>query len=288
MHVQVDDVRLFFDTVGPGLRPDGAAMRAVPTVIALHGGPGLDHSALRPALDVLGEISQVVYLDLRGHGRSDRGSPEHWTLQRWADDLRGFCAALGIERPTVLGTSFGGYVAMMFALRYPELPARMILISTALRGTADPERQARMLAAFARVGGDEPRRVAERVFDQRTPEAFAEYLKVCGPCYTRRPSDAEASRRILGNPALIPWFERPGGEGAVFNLRTALAAVACPTLVMGGEDDPITPIAEQQDIVAALPPGLGRLARFAGCGHGVWRDDPEGAYRTIAGFLAEP
>ena len=288
MYVQVDDVRLFFDTVGSALRPEGTAMRAVPTVIALHGGPGLDHSVLRPALDALGEIAQIIYLDLRGHGRSDRSSPEHWTLQRWADDLRRFCATLGIERPTVLGTSFGGYVAMMFAIRYPELPARIILISTALRGTADPERRARMLAAFARVGGDEPRRVAERVFDQRTPEAFAEYLKICGPCYTRRPGDPDASRRILGNPELIPWFERSGGEGAVFNLKAALAEIRCPVLVIGGEEDPITPIAEQEDIVAALPAGLGRLVRLSGCGHGVWRDDPEAAYLAVAGFVAGP
>ena len=49
----------------------------------------------------------------------------------------------------------------------------------------------------------------------------------------------------------------------------------CPTLVLGGEDDPICPIDDQADIAAALPRELVRFARFPGCGHGIFRDDPQ-------------
>jgi proline iminopeptidase len=286
MHVRVDDVRLFFDAEGAGFVPDRAEMRERPTLVALHGGPGLDHASLRPSFGVLAALGQVIYLDQRGHGRSDRSTPEHWTLRRWADDLHGFCIALGIERPIVIGTSFGGYVAMTYAIRYPEHPGKLVLISTAPRGTANPVRQARVLAAFERIGGTEARRVAQRVFDERTPEAFAEYLRVCAPCYTQRPGDPEAARRTRANREIIPWFEQPDGEGAVFDLQHELSAIRCPTLVMGGDEDPITPVEEQQEIVDALSPGVGRLARFAGCGHGVVRDDPEAAFRRIAEFIA--
>src|SRR5271154_4296031 len=216
MYVKVDDVRLFFDVEGAKLVPDGPAMRERPTLICLHGGPGLDHSSLRPALSSLAQVAQIVYLDQRGHGRSDRSTPEQWCLARWADDLYGFCECLGIQRPIVLGTSFGGYVAMKYAIRYPEHPAKLILISTALRGTGNPTRRARVLDMFQRRGGEEARIIVRRAFDERSPEALADYRRVCGPLYTHRPPDIDGIKRGISSPEIIPYFERPGGEGVVF------------------------------------------------------------------------
>jgi proline iminopeptidase len=62
--------------------------------------------------------------------------------------------------------------------------------------------------------------------------------------------------------------------------------VACPTLVLGGEDDPICPIDDQGDIAAALPAPLVTFERFPGCGHGVYRDDPERTLSVLREFLA--
>jgi pimeloyl-ACP methyl ester carboxylesterase len=53
-------------------------------------------------------LAQIIYLDLRGNGRSDAGPKEAWNLCQWGDDVRGFCDVLEIERPIVLGVSFGG------------------------------------------------------------------------------------------------------------------------------------------------------------------------------------
>ena len=71
MRVLVNGVRLFFDVEGASLVPDGAAMRQKPTLLLLHGGPGFDHSIYKPAYSALSDLAQVVYLDLRGNGRSD-------------------------------------------------------------------------------------------------------------------------------------------------------------------------------------------------------------------------
>src|SRR5690242_3526498 len=76
MYVKVNGTRLFFDVVGSRLQPIGEEMKPKPVVIALHGGPGYDHSYLR-SLDPLGEVAQVVYLDLRGQGRSARHHKEY-------------------------------------------------------------------------------------------------------------------------------------------------------------------------------------------------------------------
>src|SRR5580700_9430139 len=87
MRVDIGGCRLFFDVEGAKLRPDGPRMREVPTVLLLHGGPGLDHSMYKPLFGSLSDIAQIVYLDYRGNGRSDdRSTPEHWSLKQWADD----------------------------------------------------------------------------------------------------------------------------------------------------------------------------------------------------------
>ena len=67
----------------------------------------------------LADIAQVVVHDHLGRGRSDPGAPGDWTLARWADGLRGLCDALGIVRPVVPGTAFGGIVALAHAQRHP-------------------------------------------------------------------------------------------------------------------------------------------------------------------------
>ena len=71
MQVDVNGTRLWFDVEGPGLVPDGDRMRQRPTLLLVHGGPGVyDHTYFKPDFARLGDLAQVVYLDLRGHGRS--------------------------------------------------------------------------------------------------------------------------------------------------------------------------------------------------------------------------
>ena len=144
-----------------------------------------------------------------------------------------------------------------------------------------------VLDTFERLGGSTAREAARRVFENRTPEALAEYFRVCGPLYTRKPGDPDAVKRGLRSPEVLPYFERPGGEGVTFDYSQELSRVRCPTLVMGGEEDPITPILEQQAIADALPREWARFERFPHCGHGVWRDDPERAFQVLAKFVAD-
>ena len=132
VRVSIGDVTLFVDVDGAALVPDGHSMRERPTLVMLHGGPGLDHTPFKqPIFSPLKEVAQVVYYDHRGNGRSDRSSPDKWNLNTWADDVVALCSALGIEHPIVFGGSFGGFVALNYAVRHPEHPAKLILSSTA-------------------------------------------------------------------------------------------------------------------------------------------------------------
>src|SRR5262245_32058164 len=136
MRVLVNGVRLFFDVEGASLVPDGPSMREKPTLLLLHGGPGFDPSIYKPAYASLADCVQLIYLDHRGNGRSDAGPRERWTLAQWGDDVRSFCDHLGIERPVVLGASFGGQVAMSYATRRPSHPSKLILSSALKRRPA--------------------------------------------------------------------------------------------------------------------------------------------------------
>src|ERR1700750_601424 len=99
MRISLGDVSLWFDVSGPSVVPQGDTTVERPTLVAVHGGPGLDHMTVKPALEQLGDAFQIVYFDLRGHGRSDRSTAEHWNMHVWADDLRRLCDALGLHRP---------------------------------------------------------------------------------------------------------------------------------------------------------------------------------------------
>lgn len=280
MRVQVGDGRLFFDVEGASLVPDGPRMRERPTLLLLHGGPGADHSVFKPDFSPLADIAQVIYLDHRSAGRSDRTGPERWTLDRWGDDVHAFCEALEIKRPIVMGTSFGGMVAMAYATRHPDNPAKLILCSTAARVDL-----ARVHAAFERRGGREAAEAAVRFFRDPSAKNAPEYLRLCMPLYSYLPDPhmMEMFARMVGNMELNEHYLRVIETS--FNLLPDLPRVKCPTLVLAGDEDPVTPPADSEDIAAALPQGLARLVRFAKAGHGIVTDDRARFMETLREFI---
>jgi len=284
--VSVNGVRLFFDIEGSKFVPDGPVMREKPILLMLHGGPGSDHSIYRPAYSALSDIVQIIYLDHRGNGRSEDGPRESWNLAQWGDDVRAFCEAFGIVNPIVLGASFGGMVALSYATRHPAHPSKLILISTAASGA---EHLNRRIELFERFGGPEVGALARRHFLEakgHTGQASLDaWRRLAIPHYFRSPRDPDVARRAVGRPEVLLWFARPGGESHSFNLFPDLHRIQCPTLVLGGEDDPMHPIESQADIAAALPPHLVRFERFANCGHAVMPDAPERTSASIREFI---
>jgi proline iminopeptidase len=282
MHIHVDGQRLFFDVVGEKLRIDGPRLVEKPTLIAMHGGPGFDHQRLRPDMDALADVAQVLYLDHRGNGRSLPSDPASWTLDRWGDDVRGLCDALGIERPIVFGNSFGGLVAMSYLIRHPGHAAGAILSSSGAWYDFPL-----IFDAFERRGGPQARVAAENFWRRQSPEDEAEYRRVCSPLYsTRPPSDPHQAARTVANPEVARHFLRPGGELQRMDLRDALAGVDCPVLVIAGRDDPITPPEFSVEIAACLRAATTELHVFEGCGHGPFRDDPDRVWAIVRRWMA--
>jgi len=280
----LDGTRLWFDTEGLGLVPDGDAMRERPVLIVMHGGPGGDHNGFKPAFSAMTDTCQVLYYDHRGHGRSDRSSPEHWNLDRWADDVVEMCAALGVERPFVLGLSFGGFVSQRLASRHPGFASGHIFLSTAPFKDSEA-----IYAMFRQLGGPEAEAVARDFWEAPTQEAMAaltiEYVKVCGPHYTQAPGNVFRNKRTINNNDVLTHFNHT--EAVDMNLLPELAQVREPVLIAHGELDPVTPIVGAERMAAALPPALVRFERFAASGHGVFRDEPDAFFDVLRSFITD-
>jgi len=277
MYVEVNGTRLWFDVDGPAVVPDGPGMRERPIVVLVHGGPGTyDHSYFKPHFTRLAAVAQVVYLDLRGHGRSG-GTSDGWTFEACADDMRAFCDALGIARPVVFGHSMGGFVVMLYGARHPGHAAALVLQSTFARYDHD-----RLVAGFRRFGGEEVGELADRSYrgEAVTDEEWGRVFAAFGP---NVPTPEELARRIRHTDTA----ERGGELFREFDVVDQLALVDAPTLVCVGELDPVTPVEAAQEIAAGLPEGMARLEVLEGAGHFAWLDDPGEYWPLVAGFVAE-
>ncbi len=281
MFLSVNGARLFFDTLGPSLALEDDGMKPRPALIALHGGPGFDHSSMRPYFDRFADTHQVFFLDHRGNGRSG-GEPATWTLGQWGDDLAAFCDELGIEKPAVFGQSFGGMAAMAFATRHPDKVGKLILSSTAARMRLEDTYQ-----IMERLGGPEAAAIARRFWDDPTPRGANEYMTKCMPLYNPTGGEAAAAIRARAIMRLEVMFSFIQGAQRTMDFLPALSRITSPTLVLVGGLDPITPVVCAEEIFAALPPGLGRLEVFDKAGHGVHRDEPDAAEAVLRAFLSE-
>jgi proline iminopeptidase len=278
MRVDVNGAELWFDVDGPGVEPDAARMRERPIVLLVHGGPGsYDHSYFKPWFAELTPVAQVVYLDLRGHGRSSRHDPAEWSFEACADDVAAFCDVLGLLRPVVLGHSMGGIVAMLAVSRFPGRFAGLVLQSTLARFDLG-----RLVASFARAAGNDVAELARRSYAEGevTDAEWAPVFAAFGP---HVPSTDELERRIR-NPAL-------GLAGMALlralDVRDQLGSVDCPTLVCVGDRDPVTDVGAAQEIVAGLPPSVARLEVLEGAGHFPWLDAPGRYWPLVRAFIVE-
>ncbi|MEV0308198.1 alpha/beta fold hydrolase [Nonomuraea fuscirosea] len=279
MRVQVNGTSLYVDVEGTALEPDGYAMRDKPTLLLLHGGPGHDHSIFKPAYGRLADLAQIVYVDQRGNGRSQDSDPATWNLDQWADDVRALCDALGIVKPIVLGWSFGGAVAMNYASRHPDHPAKLILQSTVARWDVD-----RIVEGFRAEVGEEAATAAKAFLTEGSPETFAAFGRLCAPAYSPDPnfpseSDIQAMARMVPNPELTMSFM----STARFDLTARLARVQCPALVMAGARDPITPLSTAEEIVDGLPDA--RLEVFDRSGHFIPDTEGDRFFPLLRSFI---
>ena len=116
--IQIRDVSLFVEVIGSG-----------PPLLIMHGGPGVDHTTMH-SLRALADRFTLVFYDHRCNGRSECADIASMTWENLTADADQLRQKLGFERWAVLGHSFGGMVALEYALRYPHSLSHLVLIDT--------------------------------------------------------------------------------------------------------------------------------------------------------------
>jgi pimeloyl-ACP methyl ester carboxylesterase len=283
MRINLGDVTLWFDVSGPSALPRGDTVIERRTIVAVHGGPGLDHINMKAGLAPLADHFQILYYDQRGHGRSDRSSSEFWNLRTWADDLKQLCDMLGLVKPVVLGSSFGGHVVLTYAGLFPGHAAGIVLANT----TGGRPDYRRSVEIFRRLGGDEAAAIAERDFAELSEESLAEFRRVCLPLYSSKPMSAEEVRQRRGRSILttevsLHYFRH---EVPRFSPWSMLDMITSPALILAGEDDPMCPLPVAEELASQFPADTARLVRLPDARHDIFRDRPDLAFPAVEDFV---
>jgi proline iminopeptidase len=262
------DTELFYQIVGQGL----------PCVV-LHGGLGLDHTYFRPWLDPLGDRLQLIYLDQRGNGRSGRPALATITLAQLAQDVDDLRAALGIEKIALLGHSFGGFVALEYALRYPTRVSHLLLLNTAPAFDYSAEIQ----AAIARRNPPAAVLAAVAAPLPPTDTEFAGLWRTRLPLYFHQYDAQLAEGAFAATIYNTAVAARSQELLAAYNVADRLAAIQASTLALTGDDDFICPPSQAHRLQAGIP--TSELAILADCGHFPFIEQPQAFAQAVRGWL---
>jgi pimeloyl-ACP methyl ester carboxylesterase len=215
---------------------------------------------------------RVITPDFRGFGES-QSAEEDSTMDAMADDLRGLLDALRLERVILGGLSMGGYVSFAYSRRYPERVAALILADTrATPDTPDGRKQRQELATAAERHGSEV--VAERMLTRLLAPATPD----------RRPDLVQQVREMIlsNSPAALARALR--GMAARPDSTPLLKSIKCPTLVLVGEEDILTPPSDSEALAKGIQ--YSKLERIRGAGHLSNLEQPGAFNRAISDFLA--
>jgi proline iminopeptidase len=284
MKLSINGTELYFDVVGSELDPTHG-FRQKPTLVLLHGGPGFDHTYLRPWLDPVSEIAQLIYVDERGSGRSQRHTHEYYQLGIMADDSVLLCKTLGIEHPIVLGQSFGGFVALSIAHRHPEFAKGIILFDTSPAWTGGYDLDA--LEQF--VGDQRGKELREIAYKESTGQATEAELKrfeqEIMPLYWHQGFKQEYVEDMFSNPLMnmdIATYMM-GTLSKEYDLRPYLSEIKVPALILQGRYDWVTPMAGALEMAQNIPNA--QLHIFEHSGHMVFMEEPEELVSVIKQWI---
>lgn len=271
----VRDTSLFVEVVGRGY-----------PLVLMHGGPGADHWTMLPFRD-LDDAFALVFYDHRCNGRSVGAPIGSMTFKNLTADAEALRHRLGFTRWAVLGHSFGGYVALEYALRYPDAVSHLILLDTGGDSRWPREHAPRVLAQ--RGYSPEKVELARRFFNgEISPREMVPALLRLGGAYFHRPSMLRTARDLLRGE----WRTKIRPEALIFagrhlldgwTVMDRLGEITAPTLVMAGRDDFQFPPEHQEELAERIPNAKMRIIERAG--HNPHSEQTEEVLRAVRSFV---
>jgi proline iminopeptidase len=266
--VEVQNTQIFYTTSGTGL-----------PCLVMHGGLGLDHTYLG-GLDSLSDVLHLIYYDHRHNGRSGRPPLETVTHAQLADDAEALRQHLGLGKVAVLGHSYGGFIALEYALRHPDSVSHLILLDTAPAFNYGEE-----IMDNARAMGATPEMLeALGASSSGDDEAMKNTLKIILPLYFHRYQPAYAA--LLADSIVCAACEGHQEKLlSTYNTLPHLHEIGCPTLILVGRHDFICPPSQAQLMHASI--AQSRLLVFENSGHFPWIEEPELFMQTVKEWLEQ-
>ena len=262
----------------PTVTTNGIKMNYVDTggegtpVLLVHGFP-FNLTMWRPQIDALGERFRLIAPDLKGAGESEGPDDDSaYSMDSYADELKGLIDELGLDRVVLAGLSMGGYIAFAFARKYPDALAGLVLADT--RAEADPPE------------GVEKRSKQQEQVRAEGIKGLSETLTgalVSDHTKANRPEAVDAVRRAMDNPArsftgeLEAMKTRPDSTDG-------LTKINAPTLIIVGENDGVTPPEASRKLHEHITGS--RLVVIPNVGHVSNIESPDEFNDALADFLS--
>jgi len=268
-NAHLNKTELFYVSVGKGI-----------PCLVMHGGLGLDHSYLHPWLDPLGDLLELVYYDHRGHGRSGRPPIETLTHEQFCEDADALRHHLGFNRMAVIGHSYGGFIALEYAVRHPERVSRLILIDTApaynygaeIRENLKRRHPTDEMPAALRRPAPSSDSELERLFSKILPLYFHNY-------------NAELAHRLFEQTI---WSASAAAcnERLLrgYDVRSQLSKITARTLIMVGKHDFICPLSQARLLHEGIPNS--ELIVFQESAHFPYVEEPDAFFAGVRNWLS--
>jgi 3-oxoadipate enol-lactonase len=220
--IRVGDIQLAYTDAGLGM-----------PVVLLHGYP-FNRTLWNEQVGALSNSYRVITPDLRGHGESD-ASPGAATMNRMAQDVAALLDQLEISRAVIGGLSMGGYVALAFYKQFPSRVRGLILADTRAQTDTEEGKQTRHQQAEKALA-EGMAGIADAMLPKLlTPETVSKRPEV-----VKRVRDMMLKTKPEGAAgALLGMAERE-------DQTARLSEITCPTLILVGQEDPITPVQDSE------------------------------------------
>ncbi|MBA3602372.1 MAG: alpha/beta fold hydrolase [Parachlamydiaceae bacterium] len=260
-------------------------------LIVIHGGPGLTQDYLLPQMYRLAENNLVIFYDQRGCGKSTGDiNQETITIDKFVDDLEAIRQSFNFDKISILGHSWGGFLAMNYSIAHPEHLEKLILSNSMPASSEEYALFGHEWTRRMRPYEDELAKIHSTVgFHNGDPDVMEHLYRIIFRTYCYIPEKADLLSLCMTpvasvNGAKVNENFRQNVFEKSFNLHGSLKSLKATTLVLHGDADPIPP-STAQNTHKSIPNSKYFLMK--NCGHFPYVEDPNTYFKYINAFLSE-